>query len=121
MGYVPKRQRETIGRFAVYDTIHPVISTDEGRYVDLDRTGAFGCNYGVLFPERKRIERQMAVDRTTKPAGSYPIRLEVSRLFAQFTPTLSPVYVRDLDEFIVFMSLSVAGSIDEPVMKGWKE
>ncbi|WP_428526260.1 hypothetical protein [Roseibium sp.] len=98
-----------------------MISTDKGRYVDLDRSGSFGCNYSVLFPDRKQIERQMSVDRSSSPSASYPIRFEQNRLFAQFTPTLSPVYVRELDEFIVFMSLSVAGSIDEPVVKGWKE
>lgn len=121
IGYAPERDIQETGRFAFYDTIHPVISTDQGRYVDLNRSGAFGCNYSVMFPDRKQIARQMSVDRSTGPSASYPIRFEQNRLFAQFTPTLSPVFVRELDEFIIFMSLSMGGAIDEPVVKGWKE
>ncbi|GAA0782544.1 hypothetical protein E1180_07665 [Roseibium denhamense] len=121
VGYVPESQRKPIGRFAVYETIHPVISTDHGRYVDLDRSGSFGCDYEVLFPDRTQSFWSNKTYSDDSPAGpSFSVAREGNLLRAAFSP-LVPVYVRELDEFIVFMSLSVAGSIDEPVVKGWKE
>lgn len=118
VGFIPQKRRDKVGRFATYDTIHPVISTDNGSYVDLDETGSFGCIYEPLYPNR----RQINVDRSTKPTASYPLKLEANRLWADFRPTENPVYVPELDEFIVFTSLSAGPSkVDEPVVKGWKE
>jgi hypothetical protein len=121
VGYAPDREREKIGRFAFYDSIHPVISTDQGRFVDLNRTGAFGCDYEVLFPERSQGAWSIRT-RSNEGSfgGSYSVNRDGGLLRAAFSP-LVLVYVRELDEFIVFMSLGVGTRIDEPVVKGWKE
>ncbi|MBD8890438.1 hypothetical protein [Roseibium litorale] len=118
VGYMPKGEGEKVGRFATYDTIHPVFSTDEGSYVDLNESGSFGCIYEPMYPNRWQIN----VDRSTKPTASYPMKLEANRLWADFRPADNPVYVAELDEFIVFTSLSAGPNVlDEPVVKGWKE
>ena len=122
VGYAPADEVAKVGRFATYDTIHPVISTDDGSYVDLDETGSYGCIYEAMYQNRLQIGKERGVDRGTKPTASYPVKREGDRLWAEFRPTESPVYVAELDEFIVFMNLLAGPStLDEPVVKGWKE
>lgn len=122
VGFAPEDEVATVGRFATYDTIHPVISTDEGSYVALNETGSYGCLYEPMYQNRLLAGAKHSVDRSTKPTASYSVKREGNRLWAEFRPTESPVYVSELDEFIVFMSLLAGPStLDEPVVKGWKE
>lgn len=112
----------TFSRLTSYDAIDPVISSDVGKFVDFSRQGFFGCNYDVIHPKRVDIALTRSVDRTTKPTASYPVELKDNQLYAELNPIGSLVYVRQLDEFIVYFDLVVGRStIDEPVVKGWKE
>lgn len=118
---VTELKQERSGRFATFDQIHPVILTDDGSYVDLSRTGYFGCNYDVLNPSRKiRLGGENFL-KNVPPNGGYSFDLQGDRLEAAFQ-TQTPVFVPELDSFFVFRELSVSSlSIDEPVVKGWKE
>jgi len=108
-------------RFKTFDAISPAISTDEGTYVDLSRQGFMGCEYRLIQPRRVAAEQRFKVDRSTEPTASYHYELIGDRLYGRFMPTGSPVYVRELDEFVVFQGISIKGTAGEPVVKGWKE
>ncbi|AXS40233.1 hypothetical protein D1F64_09390 [Breoghania sp. L-A4] len=122
VGYAPADEVAKVGRFATYDTIHPVISTDKGRFVDLERPGSFGCNYDVLYPGRSQsFWSNKTYSKDESKGASFTVDWDGGMLWAAFSKQV-PVYVRELDEFIVFMSLLAGPStLDEPVVKGWKE
>ncbi|WP_417672260.1 hypothetical protein [Roseibium sp.] len=110
-----------LDRFKTFDTISPAISTDEGTYVDLSRQGFMGCEFRLIQPRRVAAEQRFKVDRSTEPTASYHYELTGDRLYARFLPSLAPIFVPRLDEFIVFQSKSIKGTAGEPVVKGWKE
>ncbi|WP_109314841.1 hypothetical protein [Pseudovibrio ascidiaceicola] len=118
---ISEREREFSGRFATLDAIHPVIPTEQGAYVDLNRAGFFACNYDVLHPNREPRWGGEGYMRDFSPNGGFVVRFEDHKLWAMFAPN-TPVFVPLLDDFFVFREASLGGrSIDEPVVKGWKE
>ncbi|MGS4884288.1 hypothetical protein [Roseibium sp. MB-4] len=112
-------KRKVSGRFATVDQIHPVIPTDEGAYVDLSRFGFFGCNHDVQFPDRVSARGGGRFLKDLPPNGGFSFSLQGDQFGAVFFDL--PVFVPELDSVFRFRTLSVGGSIDEPVVKGWKE
>lgn len=117
---VSEYKRRVSGRFAALDQIHPVIPTDEGAYVDLSRSGFFGCNHDVQFPDRVLARGGGKFLKNLSTNGGYSLKLEGDQLNA-FFQLWTPVFIPELDSVFVFKVLSVGPSIDEPVVKGWKE
>ena len=122
IGYVSGRDREEAGRFAFFDTVHPVIHTPEGLYVDLDRSGLAGCNYDALNMEsRHSVWGNANYLRDVGPNDASVVRLDGVRLWAAL-PVYSLFYLAKLDAFVVFGSISTGVSTSgEPVEQGWKE
>jgi hypothetical protein len=122
VGYVSDRDREEVGRLAFFDTVHPVVHTPEGLYVDLDRSGLAECNYGALHPESRHVVWVKAnYLRDVAPNDASIVRLDGARLWAALRWPY-PYYVADLDSFVLFSSISPGGSTSgEPVEQGWKE
>jgi len=112
-------KRKVSGRFATVDQIHPVIPTDEGAYVDLSRFGFFGCNHDVQFPDRVSARGGGRFLKDLPPNGGFSFSLQGDQFGAVFFDL--PVFVPELDSVFRFRTLSIGGSIDEPVVKGWKE
>jgi len=119
VNHASERKRRVSGRFATVDQIHPVIPTDEGAYVDLGRSGFFGCNHDVQFPGRVSALGGGRFLKDLPPNGGFSFSLHGDQFGAMFF--LSTVFVPELDSIFQFRTLSVGGSIDEPVVKGWKE
>ncbi|SDT89397.1 hypothetical protein SAMN05428979_0154 [Stappia sp. ES.058] len=122
IGYVSDRDREDVGRFAFFDTVHPVVHTREGLYVDLDRSGLAGCNYGALNPESRHwVWAKANYLRDAGPNDASVVRFDSARLWAAL-PWRYPYYVAELDAFVLFRSISPGGSTSgEPVEQGWTE
>jgi len=117
-------ERETsagIDRFETFDAINPVISTDEGTYVDLQRQGFMGCEFRLIQPNRIEAEEPFKIDHSSEPTPSFRYELVGERLYARFLPSNAPIYVPELDEFVVFKSKAIKATSGEPVAKGWKE
>ena len=122
IGYVSDRDREEVGRFAFFDTVHPVIHTPEGLYIDLQRSGLAGCNYEALHPERRHWVWAKANNLSdTAPNDATVVRLDGSQLWAAIR-TLERFFIADIDAFIVFRAVYTGVSTSgEPVEQGWKE
>jgi len=122
IGYVSDRDREEVGRFAFFDTVHPVVHTPEGLYVDLERSGLAGCNYEALHPERRHWVWAKANNLSdVAPNGATVVYLDGSQLWVAIR-TLERFFVADIDAFIVFRAVSTGVSTSgEPVEQGWKD
>ncbi|MCA1244180.1 hypothetical protein LC092_17175 [Stappia stellulata] len=122
IGYVSDRDREEVGRFAFFDTAHPVIHTPEGLYIDLQRSGLAGCNYEALHPERRHwVWAKANFLRDVTPNGVTVARLDGSQLWLAIR-TLERFFIADIDAFVVFRAVSTGVSKSgEPVEQGWKE
>ena len=122
IGYVSDRDREDVGRFAFFDTVHPVVHTPEGVYVDLERSGLAGCNYEALNMD----SRHAAWAKANYLSGVAPndasiMHLDGTRLRGSIY-TRYPYYLRELDAFVLFTTISTGRSKSgEPVEQGWKE
>ncbi len=122
IGYVSDRDREEVGRFAFFDTVHPVIHTPEGLYIDLERSGLAGCNYEALHPERRHWVWAKANNLSNAaPNGATVVRLDGAQLWVAIR-TLQRFFIADIDAFIVFRAVSTGVSTSgEPVEQGWRE
>jgi hypothetical protein len=110
-----------VNSFASYNLVYPVIGSNDGSYIDLKQQGFFGCEYSMIQSGRSEADQRFRIDRSTKPSPSFLIEPAVDRLSGRFL-LHGPVYVRELDEFIVFINLTVGGqTTGEPVARGWKE
>ncbi|WP_156510717.1 hypothetical protein [Labrenzia sp. OB1] len=110
-----------IDRFETFDAINPAISTDEGTYVDLQRQGFMGCEFRLIQPNRIVADEPFKIDHSSEPTPSFRYEFAGERLYARFLPSNAPVYVQELDEFVVFQSKIISATSGEPVAKGWKE
>lgn len=122
-GLVPVEPEPGVGidRFETFDAINPAISTDQGTYVDLQRQGFMGCEFLLIQPNRVEANEPFKIDHSSEPTPSFRYEIAGERLYARFLPTYAPVYVRELDEFLVFQNKIISATSGDPVAKGWKE